>query len=67
MVAFSWYEFDLSTLDKEALIDDIKALMSRTEFVSTIASSTNSPEKVKLRISMFEDLISRYGVRKIAK
>ncbi|AHV99666.1 DUF262 domain-containing protein [Paenibacillus sabinae] len=64
MVAFSRFHFNISELDNEGIMRNIKELMSDAAFVRTIASSTNSPEKVKLRIRLMEECISEFGVKR---
>jgi hypothetical protein len=65
MVAFSYVKIDLNRVDKAVLKASIIALMSNDEFVKTIASSTNTPERVKKRINIFINCLSGCGGEKV--
>jgi len=61
MVAVSLVKFDLDNINVKKMNQKIIDLMKNHNFINTIASSTNSIEKVKQRISMLKNCISEFG------
>lgn len=61
MVAFSYMKIDFKSSKIKDIQECIKELMCNEDFIKSIASSTNSPEKVSKRIKMLKECLSRFG------
>lgn len=61
MIAFSLFKFNTREIDTKKLRNRIVELMSDYKFIRTIASSTNSPEKVSQRVHLLSAVLTEFG------